>query len=52
MSSSERLEILSQLSSYDINIGIKGLIDVLMVSKYSKDSVDEVVANIVEKMNG
>ncbi|EER33214.1 vesicular-fusion protein SEC18 [Candida tropicalis MYA-3404] len=52
MSSSERSEILSQLSSYDINIGIKGLIDVLMVSKYSKDSVDEVVANIVEKMNG
>ena len=48
MNKSEREEILSQLSRYDINIGIKSLIDVLMVSKYSRDTVDEVVNNIVE----
>ena len=52
MNKSEREEILSQLSRYDINIGIKSLIDVLMVSKYSRDTVDEVVNNIVEKMSG
>ena len=52
MTSHDRQDILSQLSQYDINIGVKSLIDVLMVSKYSRDSVDEVVGNIVEKMNG
>ncbi|EGW32557.1 vesicular-fusion protein SEC18 [Spathaspora passalidarum NRRL Y-27907] len=51
MTERDREEILHQLSQYEINIGVKGLIDVLMVSKYSKDNVDEVVANIVEKMN-
>ncbi|KAG7662777.1 SEC18 [[Candida] subhashii] len=51
MTERDREEILQQLSKYDINIGVKGLIDVLMVSKYSKDNVDEVVANILEKMN-
>ncbi|CAK9437064.1 uncharacterized protein LODBEIA_P15100 [Lodderomyces beijingensis] len=51
MTAEDRHEILRQLSQYEINIGVKSLIDVLMVSQYSRDSVDEVVANIVEKMN-
>ncbi|KAI5962409.1 SEC18 [Candida pseudojiufengensis] len=51
MNKDDRSEILNQLSKYDINIGVKNLIDVLMVSKYSKDSVDEVVNNIIEKMD-
>ncbi|KAI3406038.2 SEC18 [Candida oxycetoniae] len=52
MQPDDRQEILEQLSSYEVNIGVKSLIDVLMVSKYSKDTVDEVVNNIIEKMNG
>ncbi|KAK6455438.1 cytoplasmic protein [Scheffersomyces xylosifermentans] len=50
MSEGERREILQQLSGFDINIGVKRLIDLIMVSSYSKDTVDEVVLNIVEKM--
>ena len=50
MTPDQRQDVLQQLGQYDINIGVKSLIDVLMVSKYARDSVDDVVNNIVEKM--
>ncbi|CAI5757169.1 unnamed protein product [Candida verbasci] len=52
MTPNDRSEICNQLKDFDINIGVKSLIDVLMVGKYSKDSINEVVNNIVEKLNG
>ncbi|KAK6197338.1 cytoplasmic protein [Scheffersomyces amazonensis] len=50
-SSSERKEILNQISSYEINIGVKKLIDELMVNNTDDYSVDDVVLNLVPKLN-
>ncbi|EAZ63155.2 cytoplasmic protein involved in protein transport between ER and Golgi ATPase [Scheffersomyces stipitis CBS 6054] len=50
MSASERHEILNQLGKFDVNIGIKRLIDSIMVSAYAKEGVDDVVTNIMDKM--
>lgn len=48
MSQEERQSIVEQLSEFDINIGVKKLIQVLMNSKYLKSDVNGVVENIIE----
>jgi vesicle-fusing ATPase len=47
----EKLAILGQLSEFDINIGIKRLLQVLMNSKYLKSDVNGVVENIIDSHN-
>lgn len=46
--SGEREAILSQLSGYQINIGVKKLFQVLMNSKYLRSDINGVVENILE----
>ncbi|ODV78283.1 cytoplasmic protein [Suhomyces tanzawaensis NRRL Y-17324] len=47
----EKNDILSQLSSFEINIGIKRLLQVLMNSKYLKSDANGVVENIIDAHN-
>ncbi|KAK6463670.1 cytoplasmic protein [Scheffersomyces coipomensis] len=46
----ERKQILNAISSYEINIGVKKLIEELMVNNSSDYSVDDVVLNLVPKL--